>query len=79
MILVGLTQRSAAVSRDANKVTTLLLYLHPGHKQLNDKQYSHQQAPSDPTHCGACQPVRLPDWERWLQDQGNSRGMLKKY
>lgn len=50
----------------------------PGHKQLNDKQHSHQQAPRDPTHRGACKPVWLPDWERRLQDQGNSRGTLKK-
>lgn len=50
----------------------------PGHKQLNDKQHSHQQAPRDPSHRGACQPVWLPDRERWLQDQGNSRGRLKK-
>lgn len=53
---------------------TFIFTFLPGHKQLNDKQHSHQQAPSDPPHCGACQPVWLPHRERWLQNQGNSRG-----
>lgn len=53
------------------------IFLFSGHKQLNDKQHSYQQAPSDSTHCGACQPVWLPNRERWLQDQGNSRGMVE--
>lgn len=50
-----------------------LLFL-AGHQQLHDQQHSCQPAPGHPPACGPRQPVRVPHWQRRLQDQGDPRG-----
>lgn len=46
----------------------------PGYNQLHEQQPRHQQAPCDPASGGPGQPVRLPDREGRLQDQGDEGG-----
>lgn len=50
-----------------------LLFL-TGHQQLHDQQHSCQPAPGHPPACSPRQPVRVPHWQRRLQDQGDPRG-----
>lgn len=50
-----------------------LLFL-AGHQQLHDQQHSCQPAPGHPPACSPRQPVRVPHWQRRLQDQGDPRG-----